>query len=59
MSKHQTESDNDPFSSNQVINLIKNHSTVLTNYLEYVVFKLKIEVSINEKKKKNKRKCTD
>ncbi|CAF0936606.1 unnamed protein product [Rotaria sordida] len=42
-SKYQSESNNDPFSSKQVINLIKTHPIALVTYLEYAVFKLKLE----------------
>ncbi|CAF3361302.1 unnamed protein product [Rotaria socialis] len=41
--KHRTESNNDPFSSQRVINLIKTHQTALVTYLEYAVFKLQLQ----------------
>ncbi|CAF4706598.1 unnamed protein product, partial [Rotaria sp. Silwood2] len=49
ISKHQNESNNDPFSSNRIINLIKTRPTALVTYLEYAVFNLKIEVSFKRK----------
>ncbi|CAF1199885.1 unnamed protein product [Adineta steineri] len=42
-SKYKNESNNDPFSSDRVINILKKHSTALVAYLEYAVFKLKLE----------------
>ncbi|CAF1339166.1 unnamed protein product [Adineta steineri] len=42
-SKYKDESNNDPFSSDRVINILKKHSTALVAYLEYAVFKLKLE----------------
>ncbi|UJR21964.1 hypothetical protein I4U23_025032 [Adineta vaga] len=42
-SKYQSEANSDPFCTDRVINVIKARSTALTSYLEYLVFKLKIE----------------
>ncbi|CAF0938815.1 unnamed protein product [Adineta ricciae] len=42
-SQHRTEAKTDPFCTDRVIGAIRKYSTMLTLYLEHVIFKLKIE----------------